>query len=108
MSGCSNPTPPQNSFSPPPEPVDSTTGVAKPLVWPNCSATAAENGKTVDDPTILIVSRMSCAAAVPARKAARMPANAVFINLDFMTISLLDWNRRGADFTRLRYAPAVW
>ena len=50
MSGCSVPTPAQNNFSPPPLPVLSTTGVLKPLVFPNCSATAVENGNTVDEP----------------------------------------------------------
>jgi hypothetical protein len=29
MSGCCTPTPEQNSFRPPPEPVDSTFGVLK-------------------------------------------------------------------------------
>ena len=32
----------------------STTGVAKPLFCPNCSATAVANGNTVDEPTIRI------------------------------------------------------
>ncbi len=44
MSGCSSPTPAQNSFRPPPEPVLSTTGVGKLVLLPNCSATAVENG----------------------------------------------------------------
>jgi hypothetical protein len=54
MSGCCAPTPAQKSFIPPPEPVLSTTGVLKSVVLPNLSATAAEKGKTVDDPTIRI------------------------------------------------------
>ena len=44
MSGCWTPTPPQNSLMPPPEPVDSTFGVLKRLVLPNCSATTVEKG----------------------------------------------------------------
>ena len=43
-SGCDSPTPAQNSFMPPPVPVDSTTGVFMPEVLPNCSATAVVNG----------------------------------------------------------------
>ena len=57
MSGVSSPTPLQNSFMPPPVPVLSTTGVFIPVFCPNCSATAVENGKTVEDPTIRIWSR---------------------------------------------------
>ena len=52
MSGCSSPTPEQKSLMPPPEPVLSMTGVRKVEVFPNCSATAVANGKTVDEPTI--------------------------------------------------------
>ena len=63
MSGWPVPTPAQNSFSPPPDPVDSTTGVGNSVVLPNCSATAVENGKTVDDPTMRIWSRASAAPA---------------------------------------------
>jgi len=48
------PTPPQNSLKPPPDPVDSTTGVLKSVFLPNRSATAVENGNTVDEPTIRI------------------------------------------------------
>ena len=44
MSGCCTPTPAQNSFRPPPEPVDSIFGVLNELVLPNCSATTVENG----------------------------------------------------------------
>ena len=44
-SGCSTPTPSQNSFRPPPEPVDSMTGVLKPEVLPKVSATAVANGE---------------------------------------------------------------
>ncbi len=54
MSGCSTPTPAQNSFRPPPEPVDSIFGVLKPVVLPNCSATTVANGYTVDEPTMLM------------------------------------------------------
>jgi hypothetical protein len=45
MSGCCVPTPAQNSFRPPPEPVLSMTGVAKPEVLPNSSATAVAKGR---------------------------------------------------------------
>ena len=54
ISGVFMSLPAQNSFIPPPEPVDSTTGVGYLLVAPNSSATAEENGYTVEDPTILI------------------------------------------------------
>ena len=54
MSGCSTPTPLQNNFMPPPDPVDSILGVLKRVVWPNRSATTVANGKTVEDPTMLI------------------------------------------------------
>ncbi len=47
----------QKSLAPPPEPVDSTTGVGYLVVAPNSSATAELNGYTVDDPTILTCSR---------------------------------------------------
>jgi hypothetical protein len=60
MSGVASPTPEQNSLMPPPVPVLSTTGVFRPDFWPNCSATAVENGNTVDEPTIRIWSR-ACA-----------------------------------------------
>ena len=56
-SGVLAPVPAQKSFIPPPEPVDSTTGVLKSVDFPNLSATAVEKGKTVHDPTILIWSR---------------------------------------------------
>jgi hypothetical protein len=44
MSGYWTPTPPQNSFNPPPLPVDSIVGVRKFVVRPNCSATTVANG----------------------------------------------------------------
>lgn len=44
ISGCSTPTPAQNSFKPPPEPVDSILGVLNLEVLPNCSATTVANG----------------------------------------------------------------
>ena len=56
MSGVFVPIPLQNSFIPPPDPVDSTIGVKAVVLEPNCSATEVENGKTVEDPTILMVS----------------------------------------------------
>ena len=68
MSGVASPTPAQNSFMPPPVPVLSTTGVFKPDFWPNCSATAVVNGKTVDEPTMRIWSR-ACACAATATSA---------------------------------------
>ena len=43
-SGWLSPMPAQNSFMPPPVPVDSTTGVLTPAVLPSCSATAVVNG----------------------------------------------------------------
>ncbi len=44
ISGCSVPRPAQKSFNPPPDPVDSMTGVLKPLVLPNLSATTVAKG----------------------------------------------------------------
>ena len=57
MSGKSTPTPEQNSFMPPPVPVDSTLGVLNLPERPKFSATAVENGKTVEDPTMEMASR---------------------------------------------------
>ena len=54
MSGWFLPTPAQNNFKPPPEPVLSITGVLKLVPFPNFSATTVANGNTVDEPTILI------------------------------------------------------
>ena len=68
MSGVASPTPAQNSLMPPPVPVLSTTGVLRPDFWPNCSATAVENGNTVDEPTMRIWSR-ACACAAKATSA---------------------------------------
>ena len=51
-SGKSTPTPSQNSFRPPPEPVDSTFGVLNSVLRPKRSATTVENGYTVDEPTM--------------------------------------------------------
>ena len=59
ISGRSNPIPAQNNFIPPPEPVDSITGVLFPEPRPYSSATTVAKGNTVDDPTIEIVSRAS-------------------------------------------------
>jgi hypothetical protein len=44
MSGWAGPTPAQKRRKPPPVPVLYTTGVLKPPVRPNCSATLAVNG----------------------------------------------------------------
>ena len=44
MSGVSSPAPAQNSFMPPPVPVDSTTGVFMPEVLPKFSATVVVKG----------------------------------------------------------------
>ena len=44
ISGCSVPRPLQKSFNPPPDPVDSITGVLNPLVFPNLSATTVAKG----------------------------------------------------------------
>ena len=51
-SGCCTPTPSQNNLMPPPEPVDSTFGVLNFDPLPKRSATAVENGNTVEEPTI--------------------------------------------------------
>jgi hypothetical protein len=56
-SGVSTPIPLQNNFKPPPEPVDSTFGALNLLALPKRSATTVANGYTVEDPTMLIVSR---------------------------------------------------
>ena len=47
------PTPLQNNFMPPPEPVDSTIGVLEEFLLPNSSATMVEKGKTVEEPTMV-------------------------------------------------------
>ena len=60
MSGVLTPRPEQKSLSPPPEPVDSIFGVAKSEVLPKRSATTVANGKTVEEPTTLMLSR-ACA-----------------------------------------------
>ena len=83
-SGWSTPTPAQNSLSPPPEPVLSTTGVLFSVVLPNSSATAVAKGNTVEEPTILIWSRASAALvsatdAVSARAAAAAMARGVLV-----------------------------
>ena len=77
MSGWPSPIPVQNSLSPPPEPVASTIGVLNDVVLPNRSATAVENGNTVEDPTMRIRSRASAAPATAA--AASSPAISVFL-----------------------------
>jgi len=43
----------QKSFIPPPDPVDSTTGVGNVVVAPSSSATKLENGYIVEEPTTL-------------------------------------------------------
>ena len=53
MSGALPPLP-QRSFIPPPVPVDSTLGASPPPARANNSAAAAENGYTVDEPTMLM------------------------------------------------------
>src|SRR6202008_4967549 len=74
ISGKPVPTPSQNSLMPDPDPVDSTIGVGKLVLAPNCSATVVENGKTVEDPTMRI-SRAHAAPAPTATASARMPAS---------------------------------
>src|SRR3546814_19465106 len=79
MSGWPTPTPAQNSLKPPPVPVDSTTGVLKLPVLPNCSATAVENGNTVLEPTMRIWSRASAAEAAKASDAKAAMARVRFL-----------------------------
>ena len=55
-------------------PVDSTTGVAKPPIWPKRSATAVANGKTVEEPTIWMAWSCAEAPVVPDEQAARSAA----------------------------------
>src|SRR5512134_3554457 len=69
ISGVPSPTPLQNSFMPPPVPVDSTTGVLNLPALPKLSATAVVKGNTVDEPTIWIWSRASATPAVSASPA---------------------------------------
>ncbi len=57
ISGVAIPTPEQNNFNPPPEPVASTTGVLKSVDLPNRSATVVVKGNTVEEPTMRIWSR---------------------------------------------------
>ncbi len=46
----------QKIFIPPPVPVLSTTGALNFVVRPKCSATVAENGKTVEEPTMCMLA----------------------------------------------------
>jgi hypothetical protein len=65
ISGVLTPTPLQNNFSPPPEPVDSIFGALKSVERPKRSATTVAKGYTVDYPTMFTVSRpAACAAAM--------------------------------------------
>ncbi len=79
---------PQNIFIPPPVPVDSTIGVAIPFtVAPNSSAIAEENGYTVLDPTILILS-----SATTLEVSAKTAANAktvFFINFSLIFLNVV-------------------
>src|SRR5690606_19871481 len=60
-----SPTPAQNWRRPPPVPPEPTTGVLNSgNACPNSSATMLENGRTVDEPAICMVSR-DCAEAAP-------------------------------------------
>tara|TARA_E500000178_G_scaffold1931_1_gene2149 strand:+ start:9724 stop:10008 length:285 start_codon:yes stop_codon:yes gene_type:complete len=68
MSGKFVPMPEQNNFIPPPEPVDSTFGVGFSLLRPYRSATTVENGYTVDEPTIAIVSLAETRLAAASKK----------------------------------------
>ena len=88
MSGVLSPAPEQNSFRPPPEPVLSTTGVLKFVFLPKRSATAAANGKTVDEPTTLIWSRAN-ANGVDTVDASATAAIAIRDFFVFMTFSIL-------------------
>ena len=54
ISGNFIPTPWQNSFNPPPDPVDSILGVRNTEDLPKRSATTVENANTVDEPTTSI------------------------------------------------------
>ena len=61
ISGYWMPTPAQNSLTPPPVPVLSTTGVLNLVLLPKVSATVAANGNTVEEPTMRMRSRASAA-----------------------------------------------
>jgi len=84
MSGVPSPTPVQNNFIPPPEPVASTTGVLKDVFWPNCSATDVENGNTVDEPTIWIWSRACAVPIATALKNRSIYSSVELINTEFI------------------------
>ena len=74
MSALSTPTPSQNSLKPPPVPVLSTTGVLNLVVLPNSSATRVENGYTVEEPTMRVVTSLRRPATSTVAKTATVSA----------------------------------
>ncbi len=74
----------QKSFKPPPEPVLSTIGVLKLVDFPKVSATAEENGNTVEEPTILI---WSLAFALDASESIKPASRMVFFCIKQSSIS---------------------
>jgi hypothetical protein len=77
--------PAQNSFIPPPVPVDSTMGVLYPLDLPKRSATTVVNGYTVDEPTTLIGN--DWARTVDVNKTAHKVVISFFILFSFVKIN---------------------
>src|SRR6056297_3822253 len=69
--------PSQNSLKPPPEPVASSTGDGAPVLRTKRSITTAENGSTVVEPTMRMLSRaIAGGAAATASTAASTAATA--------------------------------
>ena len=92
MSGVFTPTPAQNSFRPPPDPVASITGVLNLELLPNRSATTVANGYTVDEPTMRTWSRATAWPAAPTRASAPTVAN---VTVCFTDVSPDRWLRVG-------------
>jgi hypothetical protein len=85
-SGWLAPVPAQNSFIPPPVPVDSITGAVLPSAA-KVSPTIVVKGYTVDEPTIRI--SLASATVVTANTAKRAAANDFTIFISYMVNALL-------------------
>ena len=93
-SGVFSPTPAQNSFMPPPVPVDSTTGVLNLPPWPSFSATAVVNGKhgrRTDDLDLVARGGVAQRDAASARAAADAVTE-VFFHLAYSCSEMVSWS----------------
>src|SRR5690606_16239680 len=86
------PTPSQNCLRPPPVPPEPTTGVLNSgKALPNSSAAMDENGSTVEEPAIWMVSR-DCAKALPAKTTASAAVESMSL---FMEVTPVGGTRLG-------------